>query len=247
MIDFDITHLVFAAGLTAGVTLDLLLARTLFAPPFRIWPTPEPGSWQSLTFWGLFRGGMVLTFVVAVLDWNSTPLLDWTRFIPGLPLGLIGLFITVCGYFNLGLGNTYCRADGPGDGRPLSLQPQPAIHRLDHWARRPLHRREFDLDGRGLRHDGVGRRGLAQAALRCAVSRLLRADRSLPRHTGSHRSRRAEKALTRNELNAVWNSSWPGTDLGRHIGPAVPGMTRWAKARRVTPIQQRPRPALRPQ
>jgi protein-S-isoprenylcysteine O-methyltransferase Ste14 len=112
MIDLSFTSLVFAAGLAAGVTLDLLLLRTLLAPPFRIWPTPEPGSWQSLTFWGLFRGGMVLTFVVAVLDWNSTPLLDWTRFIPGLPLGLIGLFITVCGYFNLGLGNTYCGADG---------------------------------------------------------------------------------------------------------------------------------------
>ena len=34
------------------------------------------------------------------------------RFIPGLPLGLGGLFVTVCGYFNLGLGNTYCGADG---------------------------------------------------------------------------------------------------------------------------------------
>jgi protein-S-isoprenylcysteine O-methyltransferase Ste14 len=55
---------------------------------------------------------MVATFVVAVLSWNSTPLLDWTRFILGVPLGLIGLAITVCGYFNLGLGNTYCGADG---------------------------------------------------------------------------------------------------------------------------------------
>jgi hypothetical protein len=100
MIDFSFTSLVFAAGLIAGATLDLLLLRTLLAPPFRIWPTPEPGSWQSLSFWGLFRGGMVLTFVTAALDWNSTPLLDWTRLIPGLPLGLIGLFITVCGYFN---------------------------------------------------------------------------------------------------------------------------------------------------
>ena len=112
MIDLSFTDLVFATGLIAGATLDLLLLRTLLFPPFRIWPTPEPGSWQSLTFWGLFRGGMVLTFVVAALDWNFTPLLDWTRFIPGLLLGLIGLFITVCGYFNLGLGNTYCGADG---------------------------------------------------------------------------------------------------------------------------------------
>ena len=104
--------LVFACGAVAGLVLDVLLLRTLLVPGFRIWPTPEPGSWQSLTFWGLFRGGMVATFVVAVLDWNSTPLLDWTRLIVAAPLGLVGLFITVCGYFNLGLGNTYCGTNG---------------------------------------------------------------------------------------------------------------------------------------
>ena len=48
-----------------------------------------PGSWQSVTFWTLFRGTWLATFIVAALDWNSTPLLDWTRFIPGIPLGLI--------------------------------------------------------------------------------------------------------------------------------------------------------------
>lgn len=106
------TYFIFACGLTAGLVLDLLLLRTLLAPPFRIWPTPAPGSWQSLIFWGMFRGGMVATFVVTALSWNSTPLLDWTRFILGVPLGLTGLAITVCGYFNLGLGNTYCGADG---------------------------------------------------------------------------------------------------------------------------------------
>jgi protein-S-isoprenylcysteine O-methyltransferase Ste14 len=106
------TDLIFACGLTAGLILDLLLLRTLLAPPFRIWPTPEPGSWQSLTFWGLFRGAWLLTFVVAALDWNATPLFDWTRYIVALPLGLAGLAITVRGYFNLGLGNTYCGADG---------------------------------------------------------------------------------------------------------------------------------------
>lgn len=106
------TLLVFACGLAGGIVLDLLLLRTLLAPPFRIWPTAGPGSWQSVTFWTLFRGTWVATFIVAALDWNSTPLLDWTRFIPGIPLGLIGLTVTVCGYFNLGLGNTYCGADG---------------------------------------------------------------------------------------------------------------------------------------
>ena len=44
MIDLSFTDLVFATGLIAGVTLDLLLLRTLLAPPFRIWPTPEPGQ-----------------------------------------------------------------------------------------------------------------------------------------------------------------------------------------------------------
>ncbi len=104
--------MVFVAGLAVSATLDLLLLRTLFAPPFRIWPTPEPGSWQSLTFWSLFRGGMVLTFAVALLDWNGAGLLNVSRFVLGLPLFLVGFGITVCGYFNLGLGNTYCGADG---------------------------------------------------------------------------------------------------------------------------------------
>jgi protein-S-isoprenylcysteine O-methyltransferase Ste14 len=106
------TYIVFACGLVAGAALDLLLLRTLLTATFRIWPTSGPGSWQSVVFWTLFRGAWLATFIVAALDWNSTPLLDWTRFIPGLPLGLIGLSVTVCGYFNLGLGNTYCGADG---------------------------------------------------------------------------------------------------------------------------------------
>jgi protein-S-isoprenylcysteine O-methyltransferase Ste14 len=112
MTDSDVTSIVFAAGLAAGVTLDLLLLRTLLAPPFRLWPAPEPGSWQSLTFWGLFRGGMVATFAVALLDWNSAVLLDWSRLLIGAPLFLVGFGITICGYFNLGFGNTYCGADG---------------------------------------------------------------------------------------------------------------------------------------
>ena len=112
MVDPSFIYSIFAAGLVAGVALDLLLVRTLVSPGFRIWPTPEPGSWQSLTFWGLFRGGMVATFLVAALDWNGAALLDGSRFIVGAPLFLIGFGITVCGYFNLGLGNTYCGAEG---------------------------------------------------------------------------------------------------------------------------------------
>jgi protein-S-isoprenylcysteine O-methyltransferase Ste14 len=112
MTEHVFTILLFAAGLAPGVALNLLLLRTLYAPPFRLWPTPEPGSWQSLTFWGLFRGGMIATFAAALLDWNSAGLLDASRYLIGLPLFLVGFGLTVCGYFNLGLGNTYCGAEG---------------------------------------------------------------------------------------------------------------------------------------
>jgi protein-S-isoprenylcysteine O-methyltransferase Ste14 len=46
------------------------------------------------------------------LDWNSAGLLAASRYLIGLPLFLVGFGITVCGYFNLGLGNTYCGKDG---------------------------------------------------------------------------------------------------------------------------------------
>src|SRR6476469_1314942 len=83
------TYLVFACGLSAGIILDLFLLRTLLAPPFRIWPTPKPGSWQSLPFWGLFRGGMVATFLVTggLYRFSRNP--QYTASI----IGLIGLSI----------------------------------------------------------------------------------------------------------------------------------------------------------
>jgi len=112
MIDLTYTHSVFVVGLIVGITLNSLMLKTLFSPPFRIWPTPGPGTWQSVTFWTLFRAGMVLTFVIAILDWNSAGLVDLSRLIIGLPLLLVGFGITVFGYFNLGLGNTYCGSDG---------------------------------------------------------------------------------------------------------------------------------------
>lgn len=112
MIDFTNAHSVFVVGLIVGITLNSLMLRILFFPPFRIWPTPGSGTWQSVTFWTLFRASMVLTFVIAILDWNSGGLVDLTRLIIGLPLFLVGFGITVFGYFNLGLGNTYCGSDG---------------------------------------------------------------------------------------------------------------------------------------
>ncbi len=209
MIHFDYTSAVFAVGLIVGLTLDCLLLRTLFFPPFRIWPTPAPGSWQSLTFWGLFRGGMVLTFVVAVLDWNATPLLDWTRFIIGLPLGLGGLFVTVYGYFNLGLGNTYCGSDGL------------VSHGLYRFSRNP----QYTASIVGLIGLSIGANSIltivlscvmigayvlmslveedvAEGALRHELPRILRAHRPLPRRPRSHpRYRRSQETVPPDWLN----------------------------------------------
>ena len=186
MNEFVLTSFVFAAGLGAGATLDLLLLRTLFAPPFRIWPVPEPGSWQSPAFWTLFRGGMIATFAAALLDWNSAGLLDASRYLIGLPLFLVGFGLTVCGYFNLGLGNTYCGADGlvsHGLYR-FSRNPQYASSILgligacdlrQFLVRRPACR----LDEWRQCADGAHRGGLARTALRYALSHLLRAHRPL--------------------------------------------------------------------
>lgn len=122
----NIALIIFAIGLAMGLTLNVLLFRTLFFPPFRIWPTPTPGTWQSITFWTLFRGGMVLTFATGIADWNAVPLLDQGRFFVGIPLFVVGFGICVMGYFNLGLGNTYCGSDGlvTGGLYRISRNPQ---------------------------------------------------------------------------------------------------------------------------
>ena len=112
MFEFTYAQIIFAVGLGVGIALNVLMLRTLYVPPLRIWPTPGPGTWQSVVFWTLSRAGIVLTFVIAILDWNSAGLVDPSRLIIGLPLFLVGFGITVCGYFNLGLGNTYCGAEG---------------------------------------------------------------------------------------------------------------------------------------
>ncbi|MEG6510045.1 PEMT/PEM2 methyltransferase family protein [Methyloligella sp. 2.7D] len=119
------TELIFAIGLIFGLTLNALLLATQLVPEFRLWPAPEPGSWQSRTFWTLFRGGMVLTFATGLLDWNAVPLLNETRFFIGVPLFVAGFGICIAGYFNLGLGNTYCGSDGLVTGGLYNISRNP--------------------------------------------------------------------------------------------------------------------------
>jgi protein-S-isoprenylcysteine O-methyltransferase Ste14 len=88
------TVVVFATGAAAAIGLIPLLLSTHVDPRLRIWPTPGPGSWQSVVFWTLFR-----LLNVAVLA-----------------CALVGFAIggAIYGYALLALGrvNTYCSQGG---------------------------------------------------------------------------------------------------------------------------------------
>lgn len=102
----------FAIGLIAGLPLVALLVCTWLDIAPRIWPTPEPGSWQSLVFWPLFRVLNLSAFATAAV---STPgllaLPDAVR-LAGLVLLLGAGALYVYALVALGHANTYCERDG---------------------------------------------------------------------------------------------------------------------------------------
>jgi protein-S-isoprenylcysteine O-methyltransferase Ste14 len=103
----------FDLGVAALVTLNALLLATVFSSSFRLWPTPPRPSWQRYTFWPLFRGGLTLTLIYAALTahWPQHGL-ETLQFAIGLILVAVGFGVTVYGYFDLGLDNTYGADDG---------------------------------------------------------------------------------------------------------------------------------------
>jgi protein-S-isoprenylcysteine O-methyltransferase Ste14 len=89
-----------------------LLVLTLLHPPFRIWPTPGPGTWQSYVFWPLFRSLNVLCFAVALLDRTSPiGLAVWLRAI-ALALLAASLALFVYSFRVLGRDNSYGAQQG---------------------------------------------------------------------------------------------------------------------------------------
>jgi protein-S-isoprenylcysteine O-methyltransferase Ste14 len=103
---------VFVVGLAAGMLLVPMLVWTLFDREFRIWPTPAPGSWQSRTFWTLFRTLNVAAIVCAVVaDSGFLKLPEIVRFV-----GLVMLFgataLYLSAWITLGKRNTYCEPEG---------------------------------------------------------------------------------------------------------------------------------------
>jgi len=91
----------------ALVTLAILMVATITSNKFRVWPTPGKNSWQSYTFWPLFRTGMGGLPVAAALLADLSGPLWWLQLVIGVPLIVAGFGVTFYGYFDLGIENTY--------------------------------------------------------------------------------------------------------------------------------------------
>ncbi len=107
-----LTHLVFDAGFAALVVLNALLLLTVFSGSIKLWPTPSAKSWQHYTFWPLFRGGLGLTLLYAILTAHWPDGADALRFAIGMIGVVVGFGFTVYGYFDLGIENTYGADEG---------------------------------------------------------------------------------------------------------------------------------------
>ncbi|HXW22640.1 MAG TPA: hypothetical protein VEK14_06990, partial [Rhodomicrobium sp.] len=98
-----LTHLIFDVALAALVILNVLLLLTVFSSSIKLWPTPSTRSWQHHTFWPLFRGGLGLTLVYAILTAHWSQEGEVVRFAAGMICVAIGFGFTIYGYFDLGI------------------------------------------------------------------------------------------------------------------------------------------------
>jgi protein-S-isoprenylcysteine O-methyltransferase Ste14 len=105
-------YLIFDVAFAALVTLNALLLLTVFSSAIKLWPTPSPTSWQHYTFWPLFRGGLGLTLLYAILTTHWPLEGETLRFVIGLLCVVAGFGFTIYGYFDLGIENTYGADEG---------------------------------------------------------------------------------------------------------------------------------------
>lgn len=106
------TDLIFLVAAKALLALIIMLLLTVFTRQFKLWPTPHQGSWQSYTFWPLFRGGLGLTLLYAAVTLRWPVEGDYLRFAVGLAIAALALAFTIYGYFDLGIENTYGSDEG---------------------------------------------------------------------------------------------------------------------------------------
>ncbi|MBX2804353.1 MAG: phosphatidylethanolamine N-methyltransferase family protein [Hyphomicrobiales bacterium] len=99
---------VIATGIAfcALLTLNALLVLTVFTKFLTLWPAPDDDSWQSHTFWPLFRIGLGLTILIGVWQFAVAES-HGLGAVAGVPLALLALGFTVYGYFDLGIDKTY--------------------------------------------------------------------------------------------------------------------------------------------
>ncbi|HWJ19095.1 MAG TPA: PEMT/PEM2 methyltransferase family protein [Geobacterales bacterium] len=107
-----LTHLIFDVAFAALVILNVLLLLTVFSSSIKLWPTPSTKSWQHYTFWPLFRGGLGLTLLYAILTAHSPQDGGALRFLIGMICVVVGFGFTIYGYFDLGIENTYGADEG---------------------------------------------------------------------------------------------------------------------------------------
>jgi protein-S-isoprenylcysteine O-methyltransferase Ste14 len=98
--------IVTAIAFCALVALIVLLVLTICTDTLILWPVPRKGSWQSYTFWPLFRTGLSLTILLGIWEFATAGSFGVEATV-GLPLALLALGFTVYGYFDLGIENTY--------------------------------------------------------------------------------------------------------------------------------------------
>ncbi|HZV21090.1 MAG TPA: PEMT/PEM2 methyltransferase family protein [Hyphomicrobiales bacterium] len=150
------TSLIFGIAAAALTALNALLLATVFSASFKLWPTPSRQSWQHYIFWPLFRGGLGLTLLYALLTAEWPPRGEEFRFAGGMVCLIAGFGFTIYGYFNLGIGNTY-GADGGLVTKGLyrfSRNPQYVASIIGFF-------------GVALAHGGIG------AAILCALAILI--------------------------------------------------------------------------
>ena len=107
-----LTHLIFDVAFAALTTLNALLVLTVLSSSIKLWPTPSAASWQHYTFWPLFRGGLGLTLLYAILTAHWPFEGETLRFAVGMICVAVGFGFTIYGYFALGIENTYGADEG---------------------------------------------------------------------------------------------------------------------------------------
>jgi protein-S-isoprenylcysteine O-methyltransferase Ste14 len=106
------TGVLFDVAAAALMVLNILLLATVFSSSFKLWPTPSSRSWQHYTFWPLFRGGLGVTLLYAIMTARWPVAGEALRFAAGMIFVVIGFGFTIYGYFDLGIENTYGADEG---------------------------------------------------------------------------------------------------------------------------------------